>query len=325
MTQPDAVTHREPSPAVSAGAHTLLRRLVRGEQVGRAEPGCTELIALGLAVHDPHSDRWGVADLHHAEQTAMAEERAGIARHLQRMHQLDELYRDIRTHESPTGNGIEFLDRVEHVNAAIMQAADYAQSHMYTAHPVNRTAKGLAAVVPREIKLLQRGIARRTIYSEPARTRAAEQEWATTMSAHGAEIRTLASDFERMILVDRRFAIISDHRDEPNRMTAFKVTHPGMVAFLHHLFDQQWERAEPWMGGRFLPREGIVTTGRSRRILNKLREGRTLKQIASELDVSLRTVNTDLNKLYEVVGVDTLFSLGVWWGSEAAAEERKLG
>ncbi|MEV7089285.1 LuxR C-terminal-related transcriptional regulator [Streptomyces sp. NPDC093085] len=325
MTQPDAAEPGGPSPTVSPEARTLLHRLVRGERVGRSEPGCTELIALGLAVHEPHNDRWTVADLHHAEHSAMAEERASIGRHLQRMEQLDALYRDLRAYESPAGSGIEFLDRVEDVNAAIMQAADFAQTHMYTAHPISRRPEGLSAVIPREIRLLARGITRRTIYPESARARPAEQEWAATMSGHGAEIRTLASDFERMILVDRGFAVISDHRDAPSRMTAFKVTHPGMVAFLLHLFEQQWERAEPWMGGRFRPQRDIVTTGRSRRILNKLREGRTLKQIASELNVSLRTVNTDLNKLYEAVGVDTLFSLGVWWGSEAAAEERKLG
>ncbi|MGW6770499.1 hypothetical protein ACWGBX_08785 [Streptomyces sp. NPDC055037] len=310
---------------ISEEARALLHRLVQGEQVEDSEPGRAELVALGLAVHNPQYDRWSAADMWHAEQTALAEERAAIAHHLRRMDQLSGLHRELRSAESSRGDGIEFLGRNELVTAAIMQAVDSASIEICTAHPRNRKPETLRAVITSEIKLLQRGIALRTIYPDTARNRPAEQEWAAEVSKHGAAVRTLATDFERMILVDSKVAIFSDHRGLPSANTAFKATHPGLLAFLRHIYDQQWERAEPWAGGRFLRKAETVTTGRSRRILNKLREGRTLKQIAGELGVSLRTVNSDLNKLYEAVGVNTQFALGVWWSSEAAADERKLG
>ncbi|MCL7381236.1 LuxR C-terminal-related transcriptional regulator [Streptomyces sp. 35G-GA-8] len=321
----DIALHNEASLDISEETHALLRRLIRGEQVTGTEPGLAELAALGLAVHNPHDDRWSSADLWHAEQTALAAERAGIAHHLQRMRRLSELHREMRNIEPPSGNGIEFLDRIELVNAAIVQATNSATSRICTAHPQDRKVDTLRKALVADVAVLQRGVGYRTLYPDTARTRPGEKEWAAAASGHGAEIRTLATDFERMILVDNKVAVIADHRGEPNRDVAFKVTHPGMLAFFHHVYEQQWERAEPWMGGRFRRREqATLTTSRSRRILNKLREGRALKQIASELGVSLRTVNTDLNKLYEAVGVDTLFALGVWWGSEAAAKERRL-
>ncbi|WP_326611190.1 hypothetical protein OIE62_22725 [Streptomyces scopuliridis] len=323
--EPDIASHNEESLDISDETRTLLRRLIQGEQVTGSEPGLTELAALGLAVHNPHDDRWSSADLWHAEQTALAEERAGIAHHLQRMRRLSELHREMRNIESPSGNGIEFLDRIELVNAAIVQAVNSATSRIRTAHPQDRKAETLRKAAESDVKVLRRGVAYQTLYPDTARTRPGEQEWAAMVSEHGAEVRTLATTFERMILVDDKLAVVADHRGEPNRDIAFKVTHPGMVALFHHIYDQQWERAEPWAGGRFLQKAETVTTGRSRRILNKLREGRTLKQIATELSVSLRTVNSDLNKLYEAVGVDTQFALGVWWSSEAATDERKLG
>ncbi|MFE4540388.1 hypothetical protein ACFRKB_35865 [Streptomyces scopuliridis] len=325
MGEKNIASHKTPAFDMSEEARALLHRLVQGDQVDGSEPGRAELAALGLAVHNPQYDRWGSADMWHAEQTALAEERAAIAHHLHRMDQLSELHSELRNAESSRGDGIEFLDGNELVTAAIMQAVDSARLQICTAHPQNRRPETLRAVVTSEIKLLQRGIALRTIYPDTARTRSAEQEWAAEVSKHGAAVRTLATDFERMILVDNKVAIISDHRGGTSANAAFKATHPGLLAFFRHIYDQQWERAEPWAGGRFLRNAETVTTGRSRRILNKLREGRTLKQIATELGVSLRTVNSDLNKLYEAVGVDTQFALGVWWSSEAAADERKLG
>ncbi|MGW2512401.1 hypothetical protein ACWC0A_24045 [Streptomyces scopuliridis] len=270
-----------------------------------------------------------MSDLSHAEQTALDEEHAGIALHLHRMRQLSELHselrRELRNAKSSSGDGIEFLDRLDIVTSTISQAMDSARSRIRTAHPQDRKAETLRKAAESDVKVLRRGVAYQTLYPDTARTRPGEQEWAAMVSEHGAEVRTLATAFERMILVDDKLAVVADHRGEPNRDIAFKVTHPGMVALFHHIYEQQWERAEPWVGGRFLRKAETVTTGRSRRILNKLREGRTLKQIAGELGVSLRTVNSDLNKLYEVVGVDTQFALGAWWNSEAAADERKLG
>ncbi|MFJ2112020.1 LuxR C-terminal-related transcriptional regulator [Streptomyces sp. NPDC087850] len=323
-TRESTTPHSMSSLDLSAQGRTLLRRLVQGEQVEGSEPGCAELAAHGLAVHDPHHGRWSAADLYHAEQTALARERAAIAHHLRRMQQLSELHGQMRSAELPRGNGVEFLDRLELVTAAITQAMDSAKSTICTAHPGDREAATLHAAAISDLAILRRGISYRTLYPDTARARAGEQEWVAKVSAHGAEIRTLATGFERMILVDNNFAVVSDHRGEPNRRTAFAVTHPGMIALFHHIYTQQWERAEPWTGGRFRQRSETLTTSRSRRILNKLREGRTLKQIAGELDVSLRTVNNDLNKLYEAVGVDTMFALGAWWSSEAAAKERKL-
>ncbi|MFC9650975.1 hypothetical protein [Streptomyces sp. NPDC056937] len=329
MEETDIKPPKVPPFDMSEEARALLHRLVQGDQVESADPGRAELAALGLAVHNPHCDLWGLSDLSHAEQTALAAERAGIAEHLQRMRQLSELHgelrRELRNTKSSSVDGIEFLDRLDIVTSTISQAMDSARSRIRTAHPQDRKAEILRKAAESDVKVLRRGVAFQTLYPDTARTRPGEQEWAATVSEHGAEVRTVATAFERMILVDDKLAVVADHRGEPNRDIAFKVTHPGMVALLHRIYEQQWERAEPWAGGRLLRKAETVTTGRSRRILNKLREGRTLKQIATELGVSLRTVNSDLNKLYEAVGVNTQFALGVWWSSEAAADERKLG
>lgn len=140
---------------LSDGARALLRRLVQGEQVEAGEPGRAELAALGLAVHNPQFDLWSVPDMHHAEQSALAAERAAIAHHLDRMMHFSELHREMRDAEPPTGNGIEFLGQHERVNAAIMQAVNSARSQVLTAQPLDRDRETLRAVSPSQVKLLQ--------------------------------------------------------------------------------------------------------------------------------------------------------------------------
>ncbi|MFD8886437.1 hypothetical protein ACFV0H_28570 [Streptomyces erythrochromogenes] len=300
----------------------LLRQLLQGESVPAGTPGLGDLIGLGVAVREDFSGLYVVSDVAHTRRRLHSTERAAIARHLLRMQQVEELFKTLETSSTNDASGVDFMDSMERANAALTKALHSATSHIWTAQPLTRKEKYLAVTVERDIELVRRGIELRTIYQDSARTRRWEREYVKAVSEHGAVIRTLAGDFMRIILVDSREAMIADHRDTPpNRYKAFHVTHPGMVAFICSVYQQQWDRATPWAGTFGRADEATVTNARQRAILRKMEDGKTLQQIAVALGVSVTTINGDVKELYRATDTTNHFGLGIWW---ADSSERRM-
>ncbi|MFF3453261.1 hypothetical protein ACFYXH_02840 [Streptomyces sp. NPDC002730] len=322
MHDPDKASHGCPAFTLSPEAELLIPRLLQRETFPEGHPGLAELVSLDVAVLESYSGRYVLGDPAHARRTHQAAERAAVAHHLERMAQLDTAFASMEIRTALDAGGIEFLPNAGAANAIFAQSLASATSHVFTAQTIPRPAHNLTVSKERDIKNLERGIIQRTIYHESARFRQPEQDYAKAVSAHGAQVRTVAGEFIRIVLIDGAIAIISDYRDDPpNKEIGFKVTHPGMLALLATVFDHQWERASPWMGERSRIAEDTVTTQRSRAILRKLESGRNLKQIASDTGYSLSTVNKDMAELYGATGCTSLFQLGAWWNS---SDERKL-
>jgi DNA-binding CsgD family transcriptional regulator len=323
MTKSDIASHAYTDFTLSPEAEALIPQLLQGETVTEGEPGLSELVSLGVAVVESYSDQYVLADTAHARRTHQAAERAAIVRHLDRMTQLDRAFGLMENAAALGAGGIEFLSCAGAANAVFARALASATSHIYTAQPIPRPVSNLEISATRDIENLRRGLVQRTIYNETARSRKPEREYAKKVSAHGAQVRTLAGDFIRIVLIDNKVAIVSDYRDDPpNKDVGFKITHPGMLAFLAIVFKQQWERATPWMGERSRTHtEGTITTQRTRAILRKLEGGRNLKQVASDLGYSLSTVNGEIAELYRATNTSSQFTLGAWW---ASSDERKL-
>lgn len=322
MREPDKASHGYPAFTLSPEAESLIPRLLQRETFPEGEPGLAELVSLNVAVHESYSGRYVLGDPAHARRTHQATERTAIAQHLERLAQLDNVFASMESTAVLDAGGIEFLPNAHAANAIFAQSLASATSHVFTAQPIPRPVSNLKISSERDIENLKRGVTQRTIYHETARFRQPEQEYAKAVSAHGAQVRTLAGEFIRIVLVDGTIAVISDYRDDPpNAQIGFKVTHPGMLALLAAVFTHQWERASPWMGERSRITEDTITTQRSRAILRKLESGRNLKQIASDTGYSLSTVNKDMAELYGATGCTSLFQLGAWWNS---SDERKL-
>ncbi|WP_030386516.1 helix-turn-helix transcriptional regulator [Streptomyces sp. NRRL S-241] len=300
----------------------LLRQLLQGESVPAGTPGLADLIGLGVAVREDFSGLYVVSDVSHTRRRLHSTERAAIARHLLRMQQVEELFKTLETSSASDSSGVDYMESMERANAALTKALHSATSHIWTAQPLTRKEKYLTVTVERDIDILRRGIELRTIYQDSARGRRWEREYVKAVSEHGAIIRTLAGDFMRIILVDSREAMVADHREgPPNRYKAFHVTHPGMVAFIRSVYEQQWDRATPWAGSFGRADEATVTNARQRAILRKLEDGKTLQQIAPALGVSVTTVNGDIKELYRATDTTNHFGLGIWW---ASSPERKM-
>ncbi|WP_369376091.1 hypothetical protein [Streptomyces sp. cg36] len=240
---------------------------------------------------------------------------------LDRLTALSEIVTDLDQEPRPgSTGGVEWVTDRGVATQRLTQAADAAESYIWTAHPIPRPPEYLTASLPRDRELLARGIAYRTLYPDTARTQPAEQEWSKAVSELGAEVRTApAPEIERMVIVDRRMVVLTDHVWGG---AGFVVTHGGLVAAFTEVYERQWARAEPWLGGAQRPMTATVTDATSRSILALLWDGKTDSQIASALGMSVRTLNKLTAALYEVSGTTTRFQLGAWWGSDAGTRER---
>jgi sugar-specific transcriptional regulator TrmB len=193
------------------------------------------------------------------------------------------------------------------INGAVAEA----EIELLTAQPqTGRERAPLKAAAERDKAALDRGVAMRTLYQHSARRHALTREYVTEVSEHGAEVRTLDEFFNRMIVVDRRLAIIPG----PSGTTvAIAVQEPALVAYLVDVFDRAWERARPFTNTE---RSMMNDIAREQRAMTNrmLIEGHSDPVSAKRLGVSARTFAgyvADLKSEYEA---ETRFQLGYTMG-----------
>jgi hypothetical protein len=140
----------------------------------------------------------------------------------------------------------------------------------------------MLTAVRRDTDALRRGIRCQTLYRDTVRDDEVTQEWARTMAAEGAEYRTLLAPFERIIIVDRRHAFISDYVVEGSAAhAAWHVTDRAVVAYMARVYADIWHQARPWSGEPRIPDTAPVaacevrTTRLDREILRDMVAGRT--------------------------------------------------
>ncbi|MFD4374797.1 LuxR C-terminal-related transcriptional regulator [Streptomyces sp. NPDC058486] len=319
----------ERTPAAAAGglspeALSLYKRIGQGDVAHqRDEPGLDELLDYALVVPNIYEEEMYVqADPFRTWRHQVDQARQEIADAVVRLQTLESVFETLPGRAERGEAGIRYMATKDEANGAIITALAAARTRVHTAHPISRPGRSMKASLPRDIQLLERGLALRTIYADEARMRDPERVWAEAVTQYGAQVRTLKGPFRRMVLIDDAFVIVGDHVASSIRKTGWKVNHRGLVAFLSEVFDDQWRRAEPWLGEqRGQESAEAVTTPMTRMILEGLSKGRTQAAIAYDLGVSTRTLTNHLTKLYERLGFEPgdQFRLGQWW---ASSEER---
>lgn len=140
--------------------------------------------------------------------------------------------------------GYEVHSGLAHINAAIEIATRECHEEILTSQPGGpRSAEVLADSLPPTLAMLGRGARMKTIYQHNARTSAATRAYVRTIEEHGAEVRTLDENFDRLIIFDRKVAFIPSTAD---RTVAVEVRIPAVVDFLAVAFERSWIRAVPF-------------------------------------------------------------------------------
>ena len=186
------------------------------------------------------------------------------------------------------------------------------EEEMLTAQPqTGRDAATLAAAAKRDTAMLERGTRMRTLYQHSARRSAITHKYVASVTDRGAEVRTLDEFFNRMIVIDRRVAVIPGKQED--LLTAIAVREPSVVDYLVDVFERAWERARPFTNRETGMLKDIAAEQRAMTI-RMLIEGHADPVSAKRLGVSPRTYAgyvADLKHEYEA---ETRFQLGYAMG-----------
>ena len=134
-----------------------------------------------------------------------------------------------RSPSSLGGPITEFRDAA--IGTFIAGAVREAELELLTAQPqadARQRARSVAAPPSRRGgRALDRGVTMRTLYQHSARRHAATRKYVAEVTEHGAEVRTLDEFFNRMIVIDRRLAIIPGSRRPVSVAMAIREPGPG--------------------------------------------------------------------------------------------------
>ncbi|WP_326733634.1 helix-turn-helix domain-containing protein [Streptomyces sp. NBC_01022] len=157
-------------------------------------------------------------------------------------------------------------------------------------------------------RLLSRGVRIRAVYLDSIHNHRPTVCHVTWLASSGVEVRTAPSLSTRMIIADRRLALIALD-DQDSSLGALVVTGPGLIAALESLFESVWDRAEP-LGGPEKPGDGPLTR-QQHETLRLLARGYTDEAIAKRLGVSPRTARRIATGLLGHLDARSRFQAGV--------------
>ena len=137
------------------------------------------------------------------------------------------------------GSPVDEIRGLPSINRFLESAVDDAEHELLTAQPAGaRRAVILEQAVDRDLRALERGVDMRTLYQHTARRSKATRDHVDRILEHGAQVRTLDEFFNRLIVVDRRLAVIPGGAPD----VAVAIHEPNLVAYLADMFDRSWER-----------------------------------------------------------------------------------
>ncbi|MCW2796226.1 LuxR family transcriptional regulator [Nocardioides sp.] len=191
-----------------------------------------------------------------------------------------------------------------------------AEDELLTAQPqTGRDPQTLAAAALRDTAALERGVKMRTLYQHSARRSSITHSYVAAVTARGAEVRTLDEFFNRMIVVDRRIAVIPGAED---LRVAIAIREPSVVAYLVDIFERTWERGRPFTNRESATMKDIAAEQRAMTI-RMLIEGHSDPVSAKRLGVSPRTYAGYVADLKEEYEAETRFQLGYTMGRQGVS------
>jgi hypothetical protein len=230
-----------------------------------------------------------------------------------------ELGQVFRTSSQSVASPITELHGLEQINSFLHAAVSDSREELLTAQTEGRRpADVLASAENRDIKALDRGVRMRTLYQHSARHSPATREYVAEIVDRGAEVRTLDEFFRRLIVVDRKVAVVPA---SDNHHVAIAIHDTSLIAYLVDIFERSWERAQPFnLSGNQVERN-IAADVRAMTI-RLLVEGHSDPASAKRLGVSTRTYAGYIAALKDEYGVQTRFQLGYAMGVDPHAQRR---
>jgi hypothetical protein len=286
-----------------------------GEQ-GELRRAFDLLVEMGLILFDAEAEQWVPEDPSSVQNRIVSPLSQEAAKLLSESSHWSSAFSNLaqswRRSPHATSRGPFTYLRGPAIDPFLTNLVAECEEEMLTAQP--QTARGdaraLSRAVLRDLVLLERGARMHTLYQHSARRSSVTHKYVAAVTARGAEVRTLDEFFNRMIIVDRRVAVIPNHED---LSVAVAIRESAVVAYLVDVFERAWERARPFTNKETTLMKDIAAEQRAM-TMRMLIEGHADPVSAKRLGVSPRTYAgyvADLKAEYEA---ETRFQLGYTMG-----------
>ncbi|PKV90077.1 response regulator transcription factor [Streptomyces sp. TLI_146] len=195
-------------------------------------------------------------------------------------HLIDSLAEDQMAGQRAAVSELQQVEGLDQVIACVDELSFFAREERLTTHPGPILTAALDAVRTSDLKYLRRGLAMRTIVHADALGHRQVDRFASELAQQGAQVRGATGRLERMVIFDRRTALVAT---DPDDITcgALIIRQPGLLAHLLSLFEYRWSQAHA------VPDE--LPTSAERHVLEVMARVDKDEAGARELGMSLRT------------------------------------
>lgn len=294
------------------GVSGLAERLgLTPEQVRHGLDTLSEL-ALLRPSYDREGELWPVSP-EVGLQMLMARQQAELAAHQKQLEdsraaatRLIAEFAEARPADTPHSERLTGIDQIRDRLASLTRQT--REEVMTFAPDGPQRPEHIEAAKPLNQDLLQRGVQMRTVYLTSARKSPHTLEYVSWLSRLGGEVRTVPTLPTRMIVVDRKAAVIpvdSNHSADG----AVVLTGQGTLTALCALFDGVWNGARPLSEESRSDDQGL--TDQQATVVTLLAAGYTDETIAKRLGVSPRTARRLASELMTRLGARSRFEAGV--------------
>jgi DNA-binding CsgD family transcriptional regulator/sugar-specific transcriptional regulator TrmB len=174
-----------------------------------------------------------------------------------------------------------------------------------------QTVENLEASKPLDEMLLGRGVEILTIYLDSVRNDPHNREYVRWLVDLGGQVRTTAVLPLRLIIFDRRIAVVPINPGQSEIGVAI-VEGNGPVAAMCALFEQLWATSEPDPHGETHgTHTDIPLTGQELAVVRLLARGDTDRAISRRLGVSVRTAGRLVSDIMARVDAKSRFQAGL--------------
>lgn len=256
------------------------------------------------------SRNFHAVDPHLAAEILLSRQRAELAAQQQRVQEAETVVVQLKSEFTQDREELHRLRGVDHVRDYLANLYTEIDSELLTFAPDGaQTADNVRSSRPFAEDLLKRGVRLRTLYLDSVRNDRDTMAHANWLAAHGGRIRTVPSLPNRLIICDRRIAVVAAD-SEDTAAGAVVLQTAGVVASLQALFENVWQSAQP-LCETDAPAATQRMSQQQAEVLRLLSLGHTDESVAARLGVSTRTARRIATKLMNDVGARSRFQAGV--------------
>ncbi|MCX4551213.1 helix-turn-helix transcriptional regulator [Streptomyces sp. NBC_01387] len=203
------------------------------------------------------------------------------------------------------------------VDTRIAEAAGECKFEVLVVQPGGSRPRAiLEKAYPRDSAMLKRGVSMRTIYQHSARFCGNTQNHVESLTAIGAEVRTLDCLSRRLMIFDRHTAFISGDSEDAG---VIMIKHAAVVAFLVDVFEGIWNFSQPMTSSYRTRVEGSVVSEIQNSIMKLMMTEEKDGAIARRLAISERTCRSHISKIMRRLGARNRTHLGYLIAREEGA------